>query len=1048
MGGFLMKLRKMLLLLMCWVGLLLPTLTLALEITTGLSFFKTVDDGNTSIDLSSIGGPIKIPLQGNAKPLTKFNSELLNKIGDMDQASLAAIDTVVEIKENKGINFSKGGEITGEIELIALSLKSINPLDLGFLRSFPKGTTADLYMTVGITEPSELSSDSTRKPSLGKMVTRYERDDGGSLDFKLEVYPNLILVKTGGDLNNPQDRLLATSYTGKPIIVSGNGTWRSDNGIFKIIEAKSTEHHMASLIAYSTQLDILSLAALPSSVGGLSTSTLEIKPGFTLLKTAETEETSLDLKSVGGPQVLLKGNAEQLTKFTHELISNDSLSAEQFASIDAVVELKQAINVNPDQDGEVTGEAELVGLSLKSIKLLDIGFLNSFPKGTLADLYVTVGVVDLSKENNNFTKKPSTGKITLRYEKDSGGSFKCTLGVYPDLIFVKAGGDFNNRKDWLLPTQSPGGKPFSISGTGTWRSEKGKFIITEFKPSNDITGLLDAIAEPVIHPIQQIEFIPKDDLISTALSLPAVGTKTVMDAQINTKVAVLSNPNLSSLLLATFAKDHINCDILVATKTLKGLEQRDLQITSLQQEFILPAEAGLGNAIKISINPKKTSTGTIISNSTTAAYPATQTVNLFVTATVNGMTLVNKEPIVFVGEITQWPPNGSLYYQQKSVDFYMADNQLESQGNAIMQFTVSEVQLFAGNSLPQPSPGTIQFSQPEYKVNENQGRVTAWVERHGGSQGDIVVKYGTTSLTAQAGVDYQPLSGELMWSDGEMTSKPIDVAIVNDNEREADEIFYVTLLDSPGNPNTPQFNKPLHVPVTIEDDDFIKITLPPVIKSLPIFTPINVTIINPLKLPTRLFSFSMKSTKDRDDDVQLFDDQSLAFISSLPDTLAELNLPEFTLETDGQMSRLELPIFSAADSQLPQAWYSVWVGNPVELASQEEAVTGIITNPAEEIAYLVFEGQDGKYYQSPLYPALHPQILAALAEAFPQATFTLAAEGRITFTQGNEISQVKVSYEVTPSGLDTEPLTVKPLDGNFLELSAHGRRQLVQLVKE
>ena len=354
---------------------------------------------------------------------------------------------------------------------------------------------------------------------------------------------------------------------------------------------------------------------------------------------------------------------------------------------------------------------------------------------------------------------------------------------------------------------------------------------------------------------------------------------------------------------------------------------------------------------------------------------------------------------------------------------------------------------YLSNRVCDYTAGTIQFSQPEYSVNENQGRVTAWVERHGGSKGDITVKYGTTSLTAQAGVDYQPLSGELTWQDGEMTSKPVDIAIINDNERESDETFYVTLLDGWGNPNTPQFNKPLHVPVTIEDDDFIKITLPPIIKPLPLFIPINPGILNPIKLPARLFSFSLRKTKDRDDTASLFDNQSLAFISSLPETLAELNLPEFTLETDGQMNRLELPIFSANDSQLPQAWYSIWVGQPVDLVSQDVAITGILTDPVAEIAYLVFEGHEGNYYQSPLYPALHPQILAALAEAFPQATLTLTAEGGITFTQGNESYQVKVSYVVTPRGLDTEPLTIQLLPGNWLELSAYGRSQQVQLIK-
>jgi hypothetical protein len=174
---------------MCWVGLFFPYSFLAaaaptdsvgatdptasvLEIKSGFNLFKTVGDGETFIDLSSVGGPTKVSLQGNAKPLAKLNNELLTKVKDVDQASLAAIDTVVEIKEKKGINLSKGGEITGEIEMLALSLKSIKPLDIGFLKSFPKGTLADLYVTVGIVNPN---SDSTKKLSTGKMIARYEK---------------------------------------------------------------------------------------------------------------------------------------------------------------------------------------------------------------------------------------------------------------------------------------------------------------------------------------------------------------------------------------------------------------------------------------------------------------------------------------------------------------------------------------------------------------------------------------------------------------------------------------------------------------------------------------------------------------------------------------------------------------------------------------------------------------------------------------------------------------------------------------------------------
>ncbi|BAP54305.1 hypothetical protein THII_0008 [Thioploca ingrica] len=178
-----------------------------------------------------------------------------------------------------------------------------------------------------------------------------------------------------------------------------------------------------------------------------------------------------------------------------------------------------------------------------------------------------------------------------------------------------------------------------------------------------------------------------------AASLPDVGTKTVMNGKINTNVEVINIGQKISLF--TFAKPHITCVVIAATTTGNRFQQRNIQITSVHQEFSLLPDLQLGPSIVISANPNRESTGTIISQAIDSELPAVQTVNLFVVAEVNGMKLVNQEPVVFVGEIDQWPPNGSQYYQQGSTDFYMADENLEPTGKPVLRFFGSDVTLLA-----------------------------------------------------------------------------------------------------------------------------------------------------------------------------------------------------------------------------------------------------------------------------------------------------------------------------------------------------------------
>lgn len=208
-----------------------------------------------------------------------------------------------------------------------------------------------------------------------------------------------------------------------------------------------------------------------------------------------------------------------------------------------------------------------------------------------------------------------------------------------------------------------------------------------------------------------------------------------------------------------------------------------------------------------------------------------------------------------------------------------------------------------------------------------------------------------------------------------------------------------------------------------------------------------------LPFPGRPFAGKLTRPKARDDTtLALSDEQSRAFIESLQASLAELNLSELAIETDGDISRLEVPIFSAENPQTPQAWYSVFMGNPVAIESKDTPVTGILPDPSGLLSF-VFLGNEGKYYQSLLIPALHPLITEAVTKAFPDATLAQSPEGIITFTRDNQTTQFRLSYVVTPTGADLDPLQMKSVDtdgdnqADLLTISAQGRSQQLEIIR-
>jgi|GEM_PF-2182338 len=92
-------------------------------------------------------------------------------------------------------------------------------------------------------------------------------------------------------------------------------------------------------------------------------------------------------------------------------------------------------------------------------------------------------------------------------------------------------------------------------------------------------------------------------------------------------------------------------------------------------------------------------------------------------------------------------------------------------------------------------PGVIQFGESALAVPETIGVATIPVERSGGSLGTVAIHYQTAGGSAVAGLDYQPVSGVLMFGPGE-TLKYVSVPIpINPHGR--GDVAVGLVLDAP-----------------------------------------------------------------------------------------------------------------------------------------------------------------------------------------------------------------------------------------------------------
>jgi ribosomal protein L35AE/L33A len=113
-------------------------------------------------------------------------------------------------------------------------------------------------------------------------------------------------------------------------------------------------------------------------------------------------------------------------------------------------------------------------------------------------------------------------------------------------------------------------------------------------------------------------------------------------------------------------------------------------------------------------------------------------------------------------------------------------------------------------------PGTLQFSEGTYKVNENGVSIDVIVTRVGGEDGAISVDCISSDDTATAGNDYTGVSDTLNWGHQDDLNKTCTVQIIDDEDFEGDETFNMRLANPTGGA---EIGDPDTAEVTITEND-------------------------------------------------------------------------------------------------------------------------------------------------------------------------------------------------------------------------------------
>jgi len=125
-----------------------------------------------------------------------------------------------------------------------------------------------------------------------------------------------------------------------------------------------------------------------------------------------------------------------------------------------------------------------------------------------------------------------------------------------------------------------------------------------------------------------------------------------------------------------------------------------------------------------------------------------------------------------------------------------------SDGGLIVNTLNNAIRLFGTD---RPSPGFLDlFSVQQTAWRETDGKVEVRVSRLAGASGTVRVRYSTPSIdpriqdvpTAEAGVDFEAVAGELVWSDGDTSDKSFFIPLLTDGFGEPTETLVVDLSSS------------------------------------------------------------------------------------------------------------------------------------------------------------------------------------------------------------------------------------------------------------
>jgi choice-of-anchor B domain-containing protein len=111
--------------------------------------------------------------------------------------------------------------------------------------------------------------------------------------------------------------------------------------------------------------------------------------------------------------------------------------------------------------------------------------------------------------------------------------------------------------------------------------------------------------------------------------------------------------------------------------------------------------------------------------------------------------------------------------------------------------------------------GVAELNIDEVTALETDANITVSVSRLGGTEGELSIEYMVESDTATVNQDVEAQSGTLTWAEGESQAQTITVALINDNDEEAEERFFLTLSAE----NEEQLGSFNQTTVTIKDDE-------------------------------------------------------------------------------------------------------------------------------------------------------------------------------------------------------------------------------------